>query len=80
MFFKTDFEAKVKVANMFCKVSYGEAEALSLALEKWDECDKLQEELEFVRQYIHDNGLEWDLLSKYKRFKDVDLEEWKKNG
>ena len=26
---------------------------------------KLKEELEFTRLYIHDQGLEWDLLSKY---------------
>lgn len=25
----------------------------------------IKSELEFTRNYIHDNGLEWDLLSKY---------------
>ena len=28
---------------------------------------KLNEELEITREYIHDNGLEWDLLSYSKR-------------
>jgi hypothetical protein len=32
------------------------------------EHQKLKEELEFTRQYIHDNGLEWDLLSKYTQY------------
>ena len=27
------------------------------------------EELEFTRQYIHDQGLEWDLLSKWNERK-----------
>lgn len=29
--------------------------------------ENMKNELEFTRCYIHDNGLEWDLLSKYKR-------------
>lgn len=31
------------------------------------EHQKLKEELEFTRLYIHEQGLEWDLLSKYTR-------------
>ena len=31
------------------------------------EIEKLQKELETTRAYIHDNGLEWDLLSYSKR-------------
>jgi Lar family restriction alleviation protein len=30
------------------------------------------EELEFMRQYIHDQGLEWDLLSKWNERKKRD--------
>lgn len=33
------------------------------------EIEKQNEELQFIRQYIHDNGLEWDLLSKSKKSK-----------
>jgi hypothetical protein len=32
------------------------------------EHQKLKEELEFTRKYIHDNSLEWDLLSKYTQY------------
>ena len=28
------------------------------------EIERLQKELETTRAYIHDNGLEWDLMSK----------------
>ncbi len=28
--------------------------------------DEINEELQTTRAYIHDNGLEWDLLSHYK--------------
>lgn len=31
------------------------------------EIEKLNKELQVTRQYIHDNGLEWDLLSYSKR-------------
>lgn len=64
-FFKNEFDAKVCIADMLDKATYGQAEALIMALEKWDEFDKLKAEYDFVREYIHDNGLEWDLLSKY---------------
>lgn len=29
------------------------------------EFEKMKRELDFTRQYIHDNGLEWDLMSKF---------------
>lgn len=66
-FFKDEFEAKVCIADMLDKVTYKEAEALGIALNKWDEYEKLKAEYDFTREYIHDNGLEWDLLSKYKQ-------------
>ena len=66
-FFKDESEAKVCIADMLSEVTYGQAEALSMALEKWDEYDKLKAEYDLTRGYIHDNGLEWDLLSKYTR-------------
>ena len=31
------------------------------------EIERFQKELEITRQYIHDSGLEWDLLSYSKR-------------
>lgn len=65
LFFSNEFDAKVCIADMLTEVTYGQAEALSMALEKWDEYDKLKAEYDFTREYIHDNGLEWDLLSKY---------------
>lgn len=65
LFFSDEFEAKICIADMLTEVTYRQAKALSMALEKWDEFDKLKAEYDFVREYIHDNGLEWDLLSKY---------------
>ena len=67
LFFDDEFEAKVCIADMLTEVTYRQAKALSMALEKWDEYDKLKAEYDFTREYIHDNGLEWDLLSKYTR-------------
>ena len=32
-----------------------------------EEIERLQKELKITRAYIHDNGLEWDLLSYSKR-------------
>lgn len=66
-FFDNEFEAKLCIADMLDKVTFGQAEALSKALEKWDEYDKLKAEYDLTREYIHDKGLEWDLLSKYKQ-------------
>ena len=72
IFFKDEFEAKACIADMLSEVTYGQVEALGMALEKWDEYDKLKAEYDFTRQYIHDNGLEWDLMSKYsQKQKDV---------
>lgn len=68
-FFDNEAEAKVCIADMLGEVTYGQAEALSMALEKWDKYDKLKAEYDFTREYIRDNGLEFDLLSKYVQFK-----------
>ena len=65
LFFRDEHEAKICIADMLTEVTYGQAMALSMALEKWEEYDKLKAEYDFTREYIHDNGLEWDLLSKY---------------
>jgi hypothetical protein len=67
VFFTDEFEVKKCLADLLDKVTYGQAEAICIALEKWDELKKTKKELEFTRQYIHDNGLEFDLLSKYER-------------
>lgn len=66
-FFNDEFEAKACLADMLSEVTYGQAEALGMALSKWDEYDKLKAEYDLTREYIHDKGLEWDLLSKYKQ-------------
>ena len=42
-FFKDEFEAKKAIADMLDKVTYGQAEALCMALEKWDKFDKIKE-------------------------------------
>ena len=39
-------------------------------LDKWEELEKLKKEYDFTREYIHDNGLEFDLLSKYNARKE----------
>lgn len=74
VFFETEFEAKVTVVNLLDKVTFGQAEALNMALQKWDaydkqqaEIQKLKDELKITREYIHNNGLEWDLLSYAQR-------------
>jgi hypothetical protein len=66
-FFNDEFEVQKCLVDMMVKVTFGQAEAISVALTKWKEYDKIKKELEFTRQYIHDNGLEFDLLSKYER-------------
>lgn len=68
IFFKDEFEVKVTLVNLLTKVNYGQAEAIGYVLDKWEELDTLKDELEFTRNYIHDNGLEWDLLSKYNEY------------
>lgn len=35
-----------------------------------EEFEKIKSEIIFTRQYIHDNGLEWDLLSKWSARKE----------
>ena len=66
-FFNDEFEVQKCLVDMMDKVTFGQAEAIFVALTKWKEYDKIKKELEFTRQYIHDNGLEFDLLSKYER-------------
>ena len=41
--------------------------------EVFERYEMLENEMQFVRQYIHDNGLEWDLLTKYKKAMGVEL-------
>lgn len=64
VFFTDEFEVKKCLADLLDKVTYGQAEAICIAVEKWDELEKTKKEYDFIREYIHDNGLEWDLLSK----------------
>lgn len=42
-----------------------ERNSMSEAIEAWNR-RATDEELEFTRNYIHDQGLEWDLLSKWE--------------
>ena len=81
----TDNELKAIRQNVACPQfgddHYGAWGALSINQRKaiyrmWDEInrqkaeiEKLNKELQVTRQYIHDNGLEWDLLSKSKKQK-----------
>lgn len=65
--FEDDFEVKKTLVDMLDKVTYGQALAISVALGKWEELEKLKKETEFTRQYIRDSGLEWDLLSCFER-------------
>ena len=60
VFFKDEFEVKVCLANLLEKVAYKEMEAISYALNKWD---TLEKEAEITSGYIHNQNLEWDLLS-----------------
>ena len=41
--------------------------ALDLINRQKAEIDRLQKEMKITRAYIHDNGIEWDLLSYSKR-------------
>lgn len=68
--FNNDFEIKKCLVDMLDKVTFGQAEAITTALDKWEELEKLKKEYDFTRQYIHDNGLEFDLLSKYNARKE----------
>lgn len=49
-----NFELKYNITYIDSYNGYG----------KWEELEKLKKEYDFTREYIHDNGLEWDLLSK----------------
>ena len=68
--FNNDFEIKKCLVDMLDKVTFGQAEAITTALDKWEELEKLKKEYDFIREYIHYNGLEFDLLSKYNARKE----------
>ena len=68
--FNNDFEIKKCLVDMLDKVTFGQAEAITTALDKWEELENLKKEYDFTREYIHDNGLEWDLLSKWSARKE----------
>ena len=68
--FNSDFEIKKCLVDMLDKATFGQAEAITTALGKWEELEKLKKEYDFTREYIHDNGLEWDLLSKWSTRKE----------
>lgn len=53
-----ELAVKKTLCDMLDKVTYGQAEAILYALDAI-------EELRFTREFIHNNGLEYDLLSKY---------------
>ena len=57
--FNSDFEIKKCLVDMLDKATFGQAEAITTALDKWEELEKLNKEYDFTREYIHDNGLEW---------------------
>lgn len=42
-FFEDEFEAKVCIADMMDKVTYGQSEALRTACARWDAFDKIKE-------------------------------------
>ena len=42
-------------------------DTLDLIKRQQDEIERLDKEIQVTRSYIHDNGLEWDLLSYFKR-------------
>ena len=68
--FNSDFEIKKCLVDMLDKATFGQAEAITTALSKWEELEKIKKEYDFTREYIHDNGLEWDLLSKWSARKE----------
>ena len=53
-------------ANICCIVNRPKL-ALDLIKRQKANIERLNEELNIIRAYIHDNGLEWDLLSYSKR-------------
>ena len=42
--FNNDFEIKKCLVDMFDKVTFGQAEAITTALDKWEELEKLKKE------------------------------------
>ena len=63
---------KKTLENVFhCNLSKTDKECIygvfDLADRQKAEIERLQKELKTTRAYIHDNGLEWDLLSYSKR-------------
>lgn len=68
--FNNEFEIKKALVDMLDKVTFGQAEAITTALDKWEELERMKKEYDFTREYIHDNGLEWDLLSKWNARKE----------
>ena len=68
--FNNDFEIKKCLVDMLDKVTFGQAEAITTALDKWEELEKLKKEYDFTREYIHDNGFERDLLPKWSANKE----------
>ena len=68
--FNSDFEIKKCLVDMLDKATFGQAEAITTALDKWEELENLKKEYDFAREYIHDNGLEWDLSSKWSARKE----------
>lgn len=58
---------KCPAKAMFCSESVPMAFAISLIHRQKADIERLNEELNIIRAYIHDNGFEWDLLSYSKR-------------
>ena len=68
---------KKTLENVFhCNLSQTDKECIygvfDLADRQKAEIERLQKELETTRAYIHDNGLEWDLMSKKEMVGDED--------
>jgi hypothetical protein len=62
------FDDYISEGCLRCGVKYGyEYCENSCLTHKMKHASKLMRELDFTRQYIHDQGLEWDLLSKFQR-------------
>ena len=68
--FNSDFEIKKCLVDMLDKVTFGQAEAITTALDKWEELEKIKKEYDFTKEYIQVNCLEWDLLSKWSARKE----------
>ena len=53
-FFNDEFEAKVCLADMLSEVTYGQAEVLTIACDKWDQFDKIKEVLGVETNEVYD--------------------------